>query len=94
MVVQYYVQCPRMEKQRPEAGTPDQTSTNVQYPTHNNTGVSAEELGMVEADSRTKENHHFEPQERLGPLGPAPWIVCQPSDCHAGFARDICSVIK
>ena len=33
------------------AGTPDQTSTNVQYPTHNNTGVSAEELGMVEADS-------------------------------------------
>ena len=49
MVVQYYVQCPRMEKQR--AGTPDQTSTNVQYPTHNNTGVSAEELGMVEADS-------------------------------------------
>ena len=51
MVVQYYVQCPRMEKQRLEAGTPDQTSTNVQYPTHNNTEVSAEELGMVEADS-------------------------------------------
>ena len=51
MVVQYYVQCPGMEKQRPEAGTPDQTSTNVQYPTHNKTEVSAEELGMVEADS-------------------------------------------
>ena len=27
--------------------------------THNNTAVSAEELGMVAADGRTKANHHF-----------------------------------
>ena len=27
--------------------------------THNNTAVSAEELGMVAADGRTKGNHHF-----------------------------------
>ena len=27
--------------------------------THNNTAVSAEELGMVVADGRTKANHHF-----------------------------------
>ena len=27
--------------------------------THNNVAVSAEEIGMVEADVRTKENHHF-----------------------------------
>ena len=27
--------------------------------THNNTAVSAEELGMVAADGRTKANHNF-----------------------------------
>ena len=27
--------------------------------THNNTAVSAEELGMVAVDGRTKANHHF-----------------------------------
>ena len=27
--------------------------------THNNTAVSAEELGMVAADGRTKSNHNF-----------------------------------
>ena len=27
--------------------------------THTNTAVSAEEMGMVEADGRTKANHHF-----------------------------------
>ena len=27
--------------------------------THNNTAVSAEEIGMVEADGRTKANNHF-----------------------------------
>ena len=43
--------------------------------THNNTAVSAEELGMVAADGRTKANHQFKFWAMSG-YSTAPWIVC------------------
>ena len=46
--------------------------------THNKTAVSAEELGMVAADGRTKANHQFKFRAIGAVTGQLLWIVCRP----------------
>ena len=53
---------------------------------HNNTAVSAEELGMVAADGRTKAKHHFK-----SGYSTAPWIVCRPNYSRMEPIASCCS---
>ena len=49
--------------------------------THNNMAVSVEEIRMVDADGRTKANHHFKCRAiGLGRSGHSttPWFICRP----------------
>ena len=69
------VKDPRMENV--EARRRDSRLTLMYNITHNNTAVSAEELGMVVADGRTKANHYFQISSHGSGYSTAPWIVCR-----------------